>query len=314
MIITITLNPAIDRTLIVDDEIELGVVNTVADSLVGVGGRGINVSRAIRSLGGESIALGFTAGNNGREVKNTLTSLGIRHDFTDVPGETRVNTQIVHPDGSHTDFNEKGTVISDEDYLRFLERLKTYLSPENFFVLCGSIPKGMKEKQYMKIIKMIKKAGCQLLIDSDGNTLRSILELPQKPDFIKPNTTELAKLTGLPRTHDPEEALERVQPLVGKISQMICASLGPNGAIFLFPNETPLYVVADAGPADKSAVGSGDAMVGAIAHAFNQHMSHEECAKFAVAMGTASAKLPSTQMATMKEAFEVYETIKVYTM
>lgn len=312
MIITITLNPAIDRTLIVDDSIEFGAVNSVSQSYVEVGGRGINVSRAIRALGGDSVALGFTAGNNGRSVKNSMTSLGIHHDFTDVTGETRVNVQVIHPDGSHTDFNEPGVTVSDEDYLRFLEKLKLYLDPKNLFILCGRMPPGMKQKQYFKIIKIIKKAGCPLLVDCDGETLKSVL--PYKPDFIKPNTTELAKMTGLPRTHDPEEALQRVLPLREQGAQFICASLAQNGAIFVIPNEKPLYVVADAGPADKSAVGSGDAMVGAIAHAYNQGMSNEELAKFAVAMGTASAKLPGTQMATMKDAFEVYETIKVYTM
>ena len=312
MIVTITLNPAIDRTLIVDEAIEFGAINSVVQSYVEVGGRGINVSRAIRALGGECVALGFTAGNNGRYLKNALTALGIHHDFTDVTGETRTNTQVVHPDGSHTDFNEPGTAVEDEDYLRFLEKLKLYLDPNNLFVLCGRIPPGMKEKQYLKIIKIIKKAGCSLLIDCDGDTMRSAL--PYKPDFIKPNSIELARLTGLPRTHDPEEAYAHAKPLLEQGAQTVCASLGPNGAIFLNPEETPLYVVADAGPADKSAIGSGDAMVGAIAHAYNQGMSHEEVAKFAVAMGTASAKLPGTQMASMKEAYEVYETIKVYTM
>ncbi|MDO4287136.1 MAG: 1-phosphofructokinase family hexose kinase [Eubacteriales bacterium] len=312
MIITITLNPAIDRTLIVDEPVEFGAVNSVVQSYVEVGGRGINVSRAIRSLGGECVALGFTAGNNGRSLKNALTALGITHDFTDVTGETRTNTQIVHPDGSHTDFNEPGTAVEDEDYLRFLEKLKLYLDPSNLFVLCGRIPRGMKEKQYLKIIKIIKKAGCSLLVDCDGDTMRS--SLPYKPDFIKPNTVELAKLTGLARTHDPEEAYIHAKPLLEQGAQTICASLGWNGAIFLNPEEIPLYVVADAGPADKSAIASGDAMVGAIAHAYNQGMSYEEIAKFAVAMGTASVMLPGSQMATMKEAYEVYETIKVYTM
>lgn len=312
MIITITLNPAIDRTLIVEEPIEFGGVNSVSQSYVEVGGRGINVSRAIRSLGGESIAMGFTGGNNGRSLKDGLTALGIMHDFTDVAGETRVNTQIVHPDGSHTDLNESGTEVMDDDYLRFIEKLELYLDPQNLFVLCGRVPRGMKLKQYLKIIRIIKKAGCPLLVDCDGDTLKNVL--PYKPDFIKPNTTELAKLTGNPRTHDPEEALVSAQPLMEQGAQTVCASLGPNGAIFLFPDEKPLYLVAEAGPADKSAVGSGDAMVGAIAHAYNQGMSNEELAKFAVAMGTASAKLPGTQMATMKQAYEVYETIKVYTM
>lgn len=312
MIVTITLNPAIDRTLIVDEPIEFGTVNVVSQSYVEVGGRGINVSRAIRALGGECLALGFTAGNNGRQLKNSLTALGIHHDFTDVTGETRTNTQIIHPDGSHTDFNEHGTTVEDEDYLRFLEKLKLYLDPKNLFVLCGRIPPGMKKKQYLKIVRTIKKSGSPLLIDCDGDTMRSVL--PYQPDYIKPNTVELAKLTGLPRTHDPEEAFEHAKPLLEQGAHTICASLGPNGAIFLNPEQTPLYIVADAGPAERSAVGSGDAMVGAIAHAYNQGMSHEEIAKFAVAMGTASAKLPGTQMATMKEAYEVYETIKVYTL
>ena len=312
MIITITLNPAIDRTLILEKDIEIGNLNIVSQSYVGVGGRGINVSRAIRALGGECVTLGFTGGNNGRQLKNGLTSLGIMHDFTDVAGETRVNTQIVHSDGDHTNFNELGAEVTDEDYLRFLEKLKLYLDEKNLFVLCGRIPRGMSLKQYLKIIKIIKNAGCSLLVDCDGETLGHVI--PYKPDFIKPNTTELAKLTGLPRTHDPEEALERVKPLIEQGAQTICASLAHKGAIYVVPNEQPLYLIAEAGPVDRSAVGSGDAMVGAIAHAYNQGMSYEETAKFAVAMGTASAKLPGTQMATMKQAYEVYETIKVYTM
>ena len=298
MIITITLNPAIDRTLVLEAPVELSAVNSVVKSYVEVGGRGINVSRAIRAIGGECVALGFTAGNNGRSLKNALTALGITHDFTDVTGETRTNTQIVHPGGEHTDFNEPGTAVEEEDYLRFIEKLKTYLDPKNLFVLCGRIPPGMKEKQYLKIIRIIKKAGCSLLIDSDGDTMRSTL--PFKPDFIKPNSTELAKLTG--------------KPLLAEGAQTICASLGYNGAIFVNHTDKPLYIIANAGAAAQSAVGSGDAMVGAIAHAYSQGMSYEETAKFAVAMGTASAKLPGTQMATMKEAYEVYETLKVYTL
>lgn len=312
MIITITLNPAIDRTLVLEAPVELSAVNSVVKSYVEVGGRGINVSRAIRAIGGECVALGFTAGNNGRALKNALTALGITHDFTDVTGETRTNTQIVHPGGEHTDFNEPGTAVEEEDYLRFIEKLKTYLDPNNLFVLCGRIPPGMKEKQYLKIIRIIKKAGCALLIDSDGDTMRSTLSF--KPDFIKPNSTELAKLTGKPRTHDPEEAYEYVKPLLAEGAQTICASLGHNGAIFVNHTDKPLYIIANAGAAAQSAVGSGDAMVGAIAHAYSQGMSYEETAKFAVAMGTASAKLPGTQMATMKEAYEVYETLKVYTL
>lgn len=312
MIVVISLNPAIDRTVILRSSLEYDTVNIIDKTLVEVGGRGINVARAIRSLGGDCNVLGFCAGNNGRSIKDRLTSLGIGHDFTEIPGESRANIQIIEEDGTQTKMHELGPDIKDGDFLRFLEKLKLYLSPENIIVLCGSRPNGMKEKQYMRIVKTIKKSGAKLLVDADGDTLRNVLDY--EPDLIKPNATELAKLTGNPRTHDPEEAFRNLAPYTEQGAKNICASLGKDGAVFAFRGEKPLYIVADAGEADKSTVGSGDAMMGALAHAFAQNMSYEEMAKFAVCMGTATAKLPGTQVATIKEMFEVYEHVKVYTM
>ena len=317
MIVVISLNPAIDRTLILGSAFEHEGVNYVDESLVAAGGRGINIARAVHSLGGECCVLGFCAGNNGRSLKDSLTSQGIAHDFTDVAGETRVNTQIVEENGAQTHFNEYGPEIKDGDYLRFMERLKLYLVPGTLVVLAGRIPPGMEEKQYIRIVKTIEKTGAKLLIDSDGETLHKVLRY--KPDFIKPNSRELAAMTGLPRTFDPEETLQHIRALQEKCEvPNICASIGSKGAVFVFGNETPLYIVADIDSMpykpNKSAVGNGDAMLGAIAHAYEQQMSHEEMAKFSVAMGTATATLPGTQIATIKDAYEVYEHLKVYTM
>ncbi|MDO5549456.1 MAG: hexose kinase [Eubacteriales bacterium] len=316
MIVVISLNPAIDRTLVLGSAMEYEGVNYVKESYTAAGGRGVNIARAIHSLGGRCNVLGFCAGNNGRTLKDTLTSLAIGHDFTEIVGETRVNTQVVDTDGSQTHFNENGPEVTDADYLRFLEKLKLYLSPENLIVLAGRIPPGMKEKQYLRIVRTIKKSGAKLLIDSDGDTLKKVL--PYKPDFIKPNSRELAAMTGQPRTFDPEKTLESIKPMIeGDEATNICASIGSKGAVFAFGQEVPLYIVAseeDLARHNASAVGNGDAMLGAIAHAFEQNMSHEEMAKFAVAMGTATAALPGTEMATMKDAYYVYENLKVYTM
>ncbi len=317
MIVVISLNPAIDRTLVLGSDFEYEGINYVEESITSAGGRGVNVARAIHCLGGDCRLIGFCGGNNGRSLKDTLTSLGIRHDFTEVAGETRVNTQVVAENGVRTDFNESGPEITEGDYLRFLEKLKLYLEPENLIVLAGRIPNGMKEEQYVRIVKHIKKTGAKLLIDADGVTLKKVL--PYKPDMIKPNSRELATLVGKPRTLDPEETLANALPLVknGEATN-VCASIGSKGAVFVFGAETPLYVVADMErlpyKINKSAVGRGDAMLGAIAHAYNQGMSHEEIAKFAVAMGTATATLPGRQMASIKDAYAVYETLKVYTM
>lgn len=314
MIVTITLNPAIDRTLVLSDNLEVGELNIVSESYVQIGGKGINVSRAIRALGGQSEAMGFAAGSNGRMLKEGLMSCGIHHDFIDIPGETRVNIQVVTPSGEHTDINEPGAKISDADYLRLIERIKLYLDPSNLFVISGRMPPGMNEKQYLKLIRIIKKKGCPLFLNCDGKLLDRILDTDYKPDFIQPNSTELAAATGRPKTKDPEQALPGALELHKRGAKFVCASLGDNGAVFVADNEHPLYITSPLSMPTSSAVGSGDAMIGAIVHAYSQGMPHEEIAKFAVAMGTASARLPGSQMATMKEAFEIYETLQVYTM
>ncbi len=317
MIVVVALNPAIDRTLVLGSDFEYEGINYVEESITSAGGRGVNVARAIHCLGGDCRLIGFCGGNNGRSLKDTLTSLGIQHDFTEVAGETRVNTQVVTDKGIRTDFNERGPEIKEGDYLRFLEKLKLYLEPENLIVLAGRIPNGMKEEQYVRIVQNIKASGAKLLIDADGSTLKKVL--PYKPDMIKPNSRELAAMLGTPRTDDPETVLEEIQPIIQNgEARNVCASLGAKGAVFAFGDETPLYVVSDVSQLpyaiNKSSVGRGDAMLGAIAHACNQGMRHEEIAKFAVAMGTATAALPGRQMASIKDAYVVYETLKVYTM
>ena len=112
MIVVISLNSAIDRTLVLKAAMEYEGVNYVEESYTSAGGRGINIARAIHSLGGRCNVLGFCAGNNGRTLKDTLTGLGIGHDFTEIAGETRVNTQVVDVDGTQTYFNETGPEIA----------------------------------------------------------------------------------------------------------------------------------------------------------------------------------------------------------
>lgn len=140
MIITITLNPAIDRTLRIEQPLQVNTLNRASSTSVEPGGKGINVSRAVKALGGKSVALGFSAGSNGRAMKDALTSMDIHHDFVDVPGNTRVNFLIIDQDGNHTEINEPGFKILDSDFLRFLERVDQYLDDENIFVISGSVP------------------------------------------------------------------------------------------------------------------------------------------------------------------------------
>lgn len=309
MIITITLNPAIDRTLTMETALVQGQVNRISHSYVEAGGKGINVSRAINALGGESIALGFSAGSNGRFLKDSLTSMNIHHDFVDVPGQTRVNVQIIDANGVHTDINEPGAPVSDADFLRFLERVQLYLNENNVFVLSGRTPPGFPEKSYLKLCRIIKDAGCPLILDADGDRLLTTLKY--KPDFVKPNKAELFAATGI-QAESPETALEGAKKLLEFGAQAVCVSMSWEGAVFASKNEKPIFVTPEACDHSDSPVATGDAMVGALANAMNQRLRFDEMAKMAVSMGTASAQLPGTQMANMKRMFEVYEKVKVY--
>ena len=157
MIITITLNAALDRTQRIEHPLQVGKLNRAVSSHLEPGGKGINVSRAIKALGGSSIALGFSAGTNGRIMKDMLTAADIHHDFVDIAGQLRVNTQIIDAQGGHTEVNEPGNKLDDSDFMRLLDRIENYLDEGNIFVLSGSTPPEFPLKNYRKLCKTIKK-------------------------------------------------------------------------------------------------------------------------------------------------------------
>ncbi len=314
MIITITLNPAMDRTLRIEKPLIPGKLNRASRSTVEPGGKGITISNAIKAIGGASIALGFAAGPNGRFMKDSLTSRDIHHDFVDVPGQTRVNIQILDADGTHTEINEPGNKISEGDFLRLLERIENYLDAENIFVLAGSIPPGISLKHYGKICKLIKKAGCRLIIDANGEQLQEALKY--EPDFIKPNMFELAEAVGAEEVSvDPEVVVVNARKLLEMGAHTVCVSMGEHGSVFV-SKDTHESFFANTNPRifEEGAVGTGDSMVAAFANGMRQHIKLEEIAKFSVAAGRACAKLPGTQMATLKMVYEVYETVELYTL
>ena len=313
MIITITLNPAMDRTLRIEHPLVPNKLNRASSTSVEPGGKGINVSRALKALGGESVALGFSAGNNGRSMKDALTSVDIHHDFVDVPGNTRVNLQIIDLDGNHTEINEPGFKIADGDFLRFLERVEFYLDGQNIFVISGSVPPGFPMHNFSELIKIIKKAGCRLIVDEPGDLMREALKY--EPDFVKPNIFELAELVGDEPTVDPDKLAPSARKLLGMGAQAVCVSMGPEGALFISKREPEvLYVNSNPKIYDEGAVGTGDAMVGAIANSMDKNLSFVEMAKFTVATGRACARLAGTEMASLKRVYEVYESLLVYTV
>ena len=296
MIITITLNAALDRTQRIEHPLQVGKLNRAVSSHLEPGGKGINVSRAIKALGGSSIALGFSAGTNGRIMKDMLTAADIHHDFVDIAGQLRVNTQIIDAQGGHTEVNEPGNKLDDSDFLRLLDRMENYLDEGNIFVLSGSTPPEFPLKNYRKLCKTIKKQGCE-------------------PDFVKPNIFELAEAVGDKPSADPEVVVHSARKMLDMGAKAVCVSMGQEGALLTAKNEPEsLYVTTTPKIYDEGAVGTGDAMVGAIANAMHAGMKFDEVARYAVAMGRACARLAGTEMASLKKVYEVYETTQVYVL
>lgn len=313
MIITITLNPAIDRRLRLDHVINLNHLNRAVESVREPGGKGITVTRAINALGGDSVAIGFCGGQNGRIIKDMMTSMNIMHDFVDVAGQSRVNIQVIDQNGQHTEFNERGPKISEHDFLRLLERMESYLDEKNIFVVSGSLPPSFPLANYRKLLKTIKKAGCRLVVDAVGEILREALAF--EPDFVKPSLFELAEFVGEEPTTDPELTVQRARQLLDAGAKAVCVSMAHEGSVFVTKDHhEALYVVSDPKIEDCGSIGTGDAMVGAIANSLAKDLDIYDLAKYAVAMGRACARLPGTEMASLKKVYQVFETLKVYTV
>lgn len=313
MIITITLNAALDRTLRIEKPLVVGKLNRAVSSWLEPGGKGINVSRAIKALGGDSVALGFCGGANGRMVKDMLTSADIHHDFVDISGQTRVNTQIIDEQGCHTEVNEPGCKIEDVDFLRLLDRIENYLDEKNIFVLTGSTPPEFPLRNYQRLCKKIKKAGCRLIIDAEGELLLEALGC--EPDFVKPNIFELAEAVGDKPSADPEVVVVSARKMLDMGARAVCVSMGQEGAVLVSKDEAEaLYVNTNPRIYDEGAVGVGDSMVGALANAMYKKLRFDEMARLAVATARACSRLAGTEMASLKKVYEVYETTQVYVL
>lgn len=300
MTVTFTMNPAIDRTLVIPD-FEPGRINHVTDTITDAGGNGVNVCRALKVMGTDSMTVGFIAGQNGRFIKDYLSSQNIPYDFVDVPGETRVNIKIVDRNGVHTDLNSVGFEVSDSDYNRLHERVNAYIRRDNGIVLCGSIPRGFTVERYGQLCRLVSERGCELYLD----TARELLleGLKYGPVFVKPNLTEL-EATLNTRFTSHEDICRGARELLDLGAQNVAVSLGAEGAIFMNREQT-LFVEAPKVPI-VGPVGAGDVMLAGIVHARQNRMDFENMACYAVAAGSASVTVEGTRMAQRRVVLQLY--------
>lgn len=290
MIVTVTMNPAIDKTVDVE-ALERGGLNRISHVELDAGGKGINVSKTISELGGKSIATGFIAGNTGKIIQNVMDEWKIENDFIEVSGETRTNTKVFEKTGELTELNEPGPSVEEKDIEALLEKLEGYAKDDTLFVLAGSVPQGVEKDIYGRIIQSVHKKGAKVLLDADGELFTRALEAG--PDIIKPNRVELEQYAGFDYIASEQELLGIARKLTEKGIGTVAVSMGKNGAIFLKDD----YQVRCPGLKVKahSTVGAGDAMVAALSYAWDNGMSPEDTVKMCMAVSAGAVTTIGTK-------------------
>lgn len=290
MIITVTMNPAIDKTVDLD-HFEHGSLNRLTNVIMDAGGKGINVSKTIKELGGETLATGFIGGSGGNLIEKVLQEEGIKTDFVRVSGETRTNLKVVEKNGLVTELNEPGPVIRKEEMDSLTEKLLGYAGTNTLFVIAGSIPNSLSKTVYRDLIIKLKEKGAKIFLDADGELFVNSLEAG--PDIIKPNRSEIEEYFSMDYRASEEELIHMGGKLLEKGIGMVAISLGQMGALFLSKEKTircpGLKVQA------HSTVGAGDAMVAAIAYSIDMGYEFEESIRLGVATSAGAVTTQGTK-------------------
>ena len=306
MIVTVTMNPAIDKT--VDVEIlERGGLNRIKHVELDAGGKGINVSKTIHEIGGSSIVTGFIAGNTGKIIKNVMDEWKIVSDFIEVSGETRTNTKVFEKQGDLTELNEPGPSVQEKDMEALLAKLEGYADKDTLFVLAGSVPCGVDTDIYKRIIEMVHKKGAKVLLDADGELFTNAVTA--KPDIIKPNRIELEQYAGMDYIASEQELFRMAKSLVEDGIETVVVSMGKSGALFLQGD----YQVKCPGLKVKahSTVGAGDAMVAALSYAWDKKMTAKETVTLCMAVSAGAATTIGTKPPTREMVDDLMEQVVI---
>lgn len=298
MIYTITLNPALDKTVTISGFCP-NTINRITGVRTDPGGKGINVSKVIHALGRNSVAFALLAGNTGRAIQDAVNQLGIACEFFFTEGETRTNLKVVDPvNHTNTDINEPGFVVTPEILDTILDRLTEMLHPDDIVFFSGTLPPGAPENTYSTWIRRCKECGAKTFFDADGALL--VDGISAVPYLIKPNNNELSGFVGR-RLTSHEEFISAADALIDRGIDKAVVSLGADGILYISKNEV-IYSEGISVPVG-STVGAGDSLAAAFAVAEEEHMSTEDAVTLASAVGAANVMCSGTQAAD-------YETVK----
>ena len=283
MILTVTLNPTLDKLYIVDDY-QKGTVIRVNNAINSAGGKGLNVSRVLHLLGEDVIATGFLGGFTGEYINHLLSSLDIQKSFIKTDCETRSCVNIRDASGNMTEFLESGREISQKYIDEFLEKYKLLLKDTNIVVISGSVPKGIPDILYSDLILYAKKENKKVILDTSNNLLKK--NLNSAPTLIKPNIHELAQILGIDIS-SKNQIVEAAQEIRNLGIETVVVSMGEQGAMIVC-NEGIYHGIPPKINA-LNTVGCGDSMVAGFAYSISKNLNIEDSIRTSIAVSAANA-------------------------
>jgi 1-phosphofructokinase/tagatose 6-phosphate kinase len=288
MIITVTLNAAMDKTLEVPS-FTPGRRHRTVDQTTMPGGKGVNIARTIKQLGQPVIATGLAGGATGTRIVEALDAESILNDFVRIQDESRTNTAVMDPTtGLQTEINERGPAVSGQEFALFCEKLLYLSHGASICVFAGSLPRGIDQGVYHSLIRDVRRLGVTTVIDTDGEPLR--LAMRAEPDVVSPNELESEELVG----HEFNDAEDRAMAVVemtrlGAREAIMTVSDGCYARI-LENGAQSLHRVRIEEQEARSAVGSGDAFLAGYVAARYSGQEPVECLRFGVACGAESTQ------------------------
>ena len=305
MIITLTINPAIDRNFQVDRLVfeDRAYILSRGES---AGGRGIIASRVLSSFGLKTLAILTSGGVHGQQFEKLLSSCGFPVEVVRISADIRTNFTIMDKHGLTIKLNELGPPITDAELDQIEQAVARKLNKATWLMLCGSIPPGVSPDFYCKLIKMARERNINTLLDTDGEALTRGIEAG--PTVVKPNQQEAERLLNralLTRAH----FLEAVTRIRAMGAESVLLSLGSRGAVAA--NNARIVEALPPRIDVLSPIGAGDAMAAAYVWAVNKKKDFGDAVRWSVATATASAKLPGVSVATLDQAKEIYRNVEM---
>ncbi len=292
MIITVTLNAAIDKTLAVPN-FRLGRRHRAVEQTSMAGGKGVNVARALKALGRPVIATGVAGGSTGTRIIEQLTDEAILNDFVRIREESRMSTAVIDPtSGEQTEINERGPAVTEGELELFVGKLLYLAQGAAICVFSGSLPRGIDDGLYARLVDELHRLGVTTVLDCEGEALR--LAVRAQPGIIAPNELESEELVGHEFADDDDR-----RTAIGEMVEM-----GAREALMTLPYGCLALHGDHADPARPrrlcratleplepvSSVGSGDAFLAGYVAARYDGRSGEECLRFGVACGAESTQ------------------------